>query len=132
MVNNKMVNEYQNIKAPKRYTFPQQLLMLAQTPVTDEMTHGEAKQIIAAQKRLQREFAKAALYHIQALTGRNLTDENPQWKYHNVTITGNKLQGTVKVIQYQYDDRAPGQITDKWEFSKNTLLKKYYKEKKNG
>lgn len=128
MVKNKSYMERQNLKVPERYTLPRAVMTAAQKPITDDMTYGEVKEILRAQKRLQTEFAKAALHHIKETTGRNLTAESVQWKGHTVKVTGKTITGKVTVTQFQYDDKAPGQEIGKWEYSKRTLLNKYYKE----
>lgn len=132
MVTKKTSTELRDTKVPERYSMPHRVIMLAQTPVNDEMTYGEVKRILSAQKRLQTEFAKAALHHIKELTGRNLSNEHPQWKGHTIKVTGKVLTGKITVTQYQYDDKVPGREIGKWEFNKKILLNKYYKENNNG
>lgn len=113
-----------NTVVPERFKFPKKTLELAQTKLTDDMVYADVKKILAAKTKMEHLFAVAAVYHIKATTGRDLTKELPHWRGHEVTLNGG-FTGNVTVVQYLYDERAPRKKFGEWTFTKKMLLNTY-------
>jgi len=98
------------------------LTKLAATVLTNANTLGEAKEARKIEATLNRFWKKAALANIQKNTGRDLLEEEANWK--NVRYAFNlKATGNIVVELWLCDEFQPAVFGERFVVAKKDLLK---------
>lgn len=99
------------------------LLRRASTRVTNDMTVGEYKKILAAQDELTTIMATSLVIYMNEVYGVSMPDRIPNWHSYTILGTGTWNRGEFSVTETRHAERGPSIKTGEWIVPKAALIK---------